>query len=303
MKRVEQIIDMARKLSRNQRYDSNSGVQQDVFVQYLNNAQDALIKEISNLKCKFFKKQIVVDIVPNQEKYDYPDDIMSQMIDTIQWTDTISGTYWQTLYKSYTKEKITLQPGYPFAYVPYHDGYYLNPPIQRGKLWISYERTVKKAQKRAGKIASLTLVGDVLSALTLDTTDSFYDANEINNDFYLCVVDKYGALKASNIQYNSISAGVFSLSPFTLATGETLAVGDYILVGKNTCNVPDFPDICESFLIKYMVYDAKYSDASQWSAEAKQDMADSFKSLSYIFAHSNDDISVPLISNLDYLGL
>lgn len=302
MKRVEQIIEMARKLSRNQRYDSNSGVQQDVFVQYLNNAQDALIKEISNSKSKYFKKQIVTDIVPNQEKYDYPDDLMSQMIDTIQWTDSISGTYWQTLYKSYTKEKITLQPGYPFSYVLYHDGFYLNPPIQRGKLWISYETTVKKAQKRSGKITSLTLVGDVLSALSLDTTDSFYDANEINGDYFLCVVDKYGNLKASNIEYGSISAGVFTMSPFTLTAGETLAVGDYILVGKNTCNIPQFPDICESFLIKYMVYDAKYSDASQWSSEAKQDMADSFKSLSYIFANSSDDVTQVAITNLDQIG-
>lgn len=302
MKTTEQLIIMARKLSRNERYDSNSGVPQDVFVQYLNNAQDTLIKEITNLKTKFFKKQLVVDVVANQEKYSYPDDCIVQHIDTIQWTDTISGTYWQTLYKSYTKEKFTLQPGYPFAYIPYNDGFYLNPPIVRGKLWIAYETTVPKAQKRAGLIQSVTINSGVLQAMTLNTTDATYDENEINSDFYMCIVDKYGAVKARNIPYNSIASGVFNINNYTLASTDSISVGDYILVGKNTCNVPEFPDICESFILKHMVYDAKYSDGSAWSQEAKDDMMRSFALLSGIFATNSDDVTPVMITSLDYIG-
>lgn len=302
MKTTEQLISMARKLSRNERYDSTSGVPQDVFVQYLNNAQDTLIKEITNLKTKYFKKQVVVDVVANQEKYDYPSDCIVQHIDTIQWTDTISGTYWQTLYKSYTKEKITLQPGYPFSYIPYNEGFYLNPPIVRGKLWIAYESTVPKAQKRAGQIQSVTINTGVLSAMTLNTSEASYDENEINSDFYMCIVDKYGAVKARNIPYNSITGGVFNLAAYTLESTDSISVGDYILVGKNTCNVPEFPDVCESFILKHMVYDAKYSDGSVWAQEAKDDMLRSFASLSGVFATNSDDVSNVLISNLDYIG-
>lgn len=302
MRTTEQLIIMARKLSRNERYDSNSGVPQDVFVQYLNNAQDTLIKEITNLKTKFFKKQLVIDVVANQEKYSYPDDCIVQHIETIQWTDTISGTYWQTLYKSYTKEKITLQPGYPFAYIPYNDGFYLNPPIVRGKLWIAYETTVPKAQKRAGLIQSVTINSGVLQAMTLNTTDATYDENEINSDFYMCIVDKYGAVKARNIPYNSITGGVFNINNYTLASTDSISVGDYILVGKNTCNVPEFPDICESFILKHMVYDAKYSDGSTWSQEAKDDMMRSFALLSGVFATNSDDITQVPIVNLDFIG-
>lgn len=302
MRNTEQIIQMARKLSRNERYDSTSGVPQDVFVQYLNNAQDTLIKEITNLKTKFFKKQLVVDVVANQEKYSYPEDCIVQHLDTVQWTDTVSGTYWQTLYKSYTKEKITLQPGYPFAYIPYNDGFYLNPPIVRGKLWIAYETTVPKAQKKAGLIQAVTITSGVLTAMTLDIANSTYDQAEINSDFFMCIVDKYGTIKARNIPYNSIAAGVFNLDSYTLAATDSISVGDYILVGKYTCNVPQFPDICESFIIKHMVYDAKYSDASSWSQEAKDDMMRSFALLSGVFATNSDDIDNVQISNLDYLG-
>lgn len=303
MRTVEQLILMARKLSRNERYDSNSGVPQDVFVQYVQNAQDTLLKEITNLKTKYFKKQIVQDVVSNQEKYSYPDDLLVQHIETIQWTDSISGTYWQTLYKSYTKEKITLQPGYPFSYVPYNDGFYLNPPIVRGKLWISYETTLPRVQKRSGKITSISLASGVLSGITVDSTSDFYDQTQINSDFYLCIVDKFGAVKAKNIPYDSVSSGVFTMSPYTLKTTDSIAVGDYILIGKDTCNVPQFPDLCESFLIKHMVYDAKYTAASQWSQEAKQDMIDSFKSLSQIFADNSSDITQVQITNLDYIGV
>lgn len=303
MRTVEQLILMARKLSRNERYDSNSGVPQDVFVQYVQNAQDTLLKEITNLKTKYFKKQIVQDVVSNQEKYSYPDDLLVQHIETIQWTDSISGTYWQTLYKSYTKEKITLQPGYPFSYVPYNDGFYLNPPIVRGKLWISYETTLPRVQKRSGKITSISLASGVLSGITVDSTSDFYDQTQINSDFYLCIVDKFGAVKAKNIPYDSVSSGVFTMSPYTLKTTDSIAVGDCILVGKDTCNVPQFPDLCESFLIKHMVYDAKYTAASQWSQEAKQDMIDSFKSLSQIFADNSSDITQVQITNLDYIGV
>ncbi|HAB98238.1 MAG TPA: hypothetical protein DCE71_00230 [Parachlamydiales bacterium] len=67
MRRVEQLIDIARKLSQNTRYDENAGVPQDVFVQYLNNAQDSLVMEIQNLKTKYFFKTQIVDVVAGQE--------------------------------------------------------------------------------------------------------------------------------------------------------------------------------------------------------------------------------------------
>lgn len=303
MRTTEQLIDISRKLSKNTRYDSNSGIPQDVFVQFAQNAQDSLVKQITNLKTKYFKKQFVVDVVANQEVYSYPSDCLAQHLDTIQWTDSQNGTYWQTLYKSYTKEKITLQPGYPFSYIPYEDGIHLNPPITTGKLWLTFIRALPKVQKRSGKIQALSINNtNQIVAMTLDSTEATYDENEINQDYFLCVVDKYGAIKASNIPYNSITGGVFDMIPYTLTATDSIAVGDYILVGKYSCNKPEFPDICESYIIKHMVYDAKYNDSSQWSQEAKDDMARSFTELSGVFAALSDDITEIPITSLDYIG-
>lgn len=302
MKRSEQIIDMARQLSQNTRYDDDSGVPQKVFVQYLNNAQDSLLKEVVNLKTKFLKKYENITVVPGQEVYDYPYDLYMQHIDTIQWSDRATTGFYQTLNKSYTKERVSIQTGYPFGYILQNDGYHLNPPINNGVLQVTYIKTVPKLQKKNGLITVATVNGsNQLTALTVSITGS-YDATEIDDDYYLCVVDKFGNQKARNIEYTSQASGVFTLSPQTLGTGQTISTGDYITIGKNTTNLPQWPDVCESYLIKHMVYDAKYSDSSQWSAEAKKDMTDFFVTLSGSFATLSDDITSIPITNTDYIG-
>lgn len=302
MKRAEQIIDIARKLSGNTRYDSDSGVPQSLFVQYLNNAQDSLLMEVTNSKSKYLLKQAWVDVVSGQETYDYPTDCLIEHIDTIQWLDSRTGSYFQTLLKTYPNEKVSTQVGYAFGYSLQNDGYHLNPPLTNGVLQLSYIKTLPKIQKRAGQITVATVNGsNQLTALTVATTGS-YDESEINDDYFLCVVDKFGVQKAVNIEYTSVSAGVFALSAHQLTTGETVSVGDYICVGKNCTNLPLWPDLCESYLIKHMVYDAKYSDSSSWSKEAKQDMIDRFIQLSSIFSLMSDDLTQINISSVDYLG-
>ncbi len=302
MRKVEQLIDVVRKLSQNTRYDATSGVPQDIFVQYLNNAQDSLTMEVTNLKTKYFKKQVVVPVVPYQAVYSYPEDCIMQHLDTVQWTQAQSGTYWQTLFRTTQKEKITIQPGYPFAYVPFEDGIHMNPPIQQGLLYITYEKLPKKMQKRAGIINSATTLSGNLTSLSLDITESSFDETEINSENFLCVVDKYGNVKASNIVYDNVSSlGVFSMDPFALGTG-TVAIGDYVCIGKNVSNISEYPDICEGYLIKHAVYEAKYGDSSSWTAAALQDMQMHFQKLSGTFATLGDDVTDIPITRLDYIG-
>lgn len=302
MRRVELLIDTARKLSQNTRYDETAGVTQDIFVQFLNNAQDSLVMEIQNLKTKYFKKTDTVPIVPNQETYPWPKDCYIQHVDTIQWTDDASGTYFQNLYKTTTKEKVTIQPGYPFAYIPHENGFHLNPPVKSGTLYVTFVRVPKRLAKRSGQISVATVAGSNLTALEVNPLETSFDLNDINSQYHLCVVDKYGNVKASNIAYDSCSAGgVFTLSPFDL-NGETISVGDYICIGENVTNLPQLLDICEGYLLKHMVYEAKYGDSSSWTAQAVSDMDMYFRKLSGSFATLSDDITDIPITNLDYIG-
>ena len=300
MKRLEQMIDMARKLSGNTSYGPGSGITQDVFVQYFNNAQDSLSKEVINLKTKFLKKFVNVPVVSGQERYDYPYDCYMQHIDTIQPINQNGSIMGTPLTKSYTKEKLSNRTGFPYGYILQNDGWYLNPPINNGVLQVTYSKFVPRLQKKNGQITTATVVAGTLTALTVSTAGA-YDSDEINLDYFLCVVDKHGVQKARNIEYSSQAAGVFTLNPQAIGEGQSINVGDFIVIGKNTTNQPEWPDVCESYLIKHAVYDAKYTDASTWSDEAKKDMTDFFISLSGSFATLSDDISEIPITNFDYL--
>jgi len=291
-------------LSQNTRYDADAGLPQDIFVQFFNNAQDSLLKEVINSKSKFFKKTTTIPVVSGQEIYSYPDDMFVQHIDTLQWSQVaFRQTYYTTLFRSYVKERVTSQIGYAFSYVPYEDGFHLNPPLGNGQLILAYTRKPDRLGKRAGKITSFTNTLGILSALSVNSSEVSYDETEINNQNYLCIVSRDGTIKARNISYDSCSAGIFSLSPFTLDATDTLAVGDYIVIGKNVANISSFPDICESYLLKHAVYEAKYGDSSQWNQEAKVDMAMNLSQLIASFASMSDDVIEIPITNTDYLSL
>lgn len=306
MRTVEQLISMSREQTGNQRYDSNSGTSQRLFVQYLQNAQDALSMEVTNAASKFFKKTETVTIVSGQEKYDFPTDCIVQRIDTIQWLQNLSGSaYFQTLELCTDKERVNIQPGYPFGYIPENDGYVLNPPIQNGFLKVTYLATVLRAAKKSGKVKAVTInTGNVLASLTVDVNEKSFDESEINDDYFLCVTDKLGNIKAANIPYNSVqTTGTFNLDNYTMGASETIEVGDFILVGRNTTNVPQFPDLCESYLLKYMNYSAKYGDSSGWTKEYKEDLKETFGSLISLFAgKSNDNKQIP-ITSFDFLSM
>jgi len=67
--------------------------------------------------------------------------------------------------------------------------------------------------------------------------------------------------------------------------------------------MPDFPDICESYILKHAVYEAKYGDSSQWNQEAKADMNMNLSQLVASFGSMSDDNIEIAITNLDYLSL
>lgn len=301
MKRLELLIELARAQSQNVRFDSDSGIPQKIFVQYFQNAQDSLLKEVMNAKTKFWLKEKIYNVVSGQEQYSYPDDIYMTNIDTVEWS-TNNLTYFD-LQKAITKERLTARIGYAYGYIPRHDGFIITPPLDAGYLRVTYLSRPNNIGKRSGKITAVTFVGSNLTSLSVDLNGAEYDLSEINNQNYLCVVDKFGTKKATNIQYDSCTAGVFSSPSYTLASGESITVGDYIVVGKNMTNVFEWPDICESYLLKHAIYEAKYGDSSMWSKEQKSDMvAERATLLTSFYMNSDDTAGIP-ITSADYLDI
>ena len=304
MRRLEQLIDICRKETGNDRYAEGqfgSGISQAVFTQHFRDAQDQLYMHIVSTKNKFFKRSLEVPVVPMQENYAWPDDIYVRALETMQWMDTRYRATPVTIRMGYTKEMLSVRVGFPFQYIPSNEYFTLNPPVNYGTLILHYEKKLPMLQKKAGKITTATMVGTNLTALVVDSTEAIYDQSEINSDYFLCVVDKFGNVKAKNIQYDSVAAGVFTLSPAAIATGESVSVGDYILVGKNTCNIAELPDICEGYLRKYVIYRTRYGDFSAWTKEAKDDLGTYAGLIDDSFARMSEDITEIPITSYDLL--
>jgi len=303
LERVERLIDEARVLSQNQKYDADSGLSQDVFVRYFKNAQDAIVREIVNTKSKYLLKEKIYDTVANQEKYPYPHDIYLHNIDTLEYSE--NGLDYIFLEKVYSKDRKSGFTGYAYGYTTREDGFYVVPVLVGGqKLRLSYIRNPNAPQRRMGRLTTVTIVSGQITALTIDPTEASFDPASLAKWDYLCIVSKEGSQKVKSVKFDSVNltTGVITLSPHTLEAGESAAIGDYVCGGRYVTNKIELPDICESFLILHATYEAKYGDSSQWSKEAREVMGAHLNQLILSFSKNTDDISEVIITNYDYLA-
>jgi hypothetical protein len=61
-------------------------------------------------------------------------------------------------------------------------------------------------------------------------------------------------------------------SDFTFASGETIAVGDYVVAGEYHSSHPSLPQQCERYLLAYMTWRALKRDSSYDSKEGKEEL-------------------------------
>ena len=298
MRYLEVLIDEARALSGNTRYDSDSGVSQRLFRQYFQNAQDFLVMEIINSKSKYQMAKETVTIVSGQSEYDYPSDIILQGIDSIQYST--DGVNWgRPLVKNISGDRRRVSSGSAYGYTLNRDNYELTPPIATGYLLLSYNRRPKRLEKRSAKVVSTT--GTPITSITIDTSYSQHDPTYIDLFDSVTIVGKNGVVKVANMPITAASGSTITVDSYTLANGEAVAAGDYVLAGGDAVNIPEFDDIAESFLILHVNYQAKFGDASKWTSEAKEAVGGHAAKLVQMFNTVSEDIvQVPII-NADYL--
>jgi hypothetical protein len=305
MKRLELLIEEARELSGNERYDADSGISQAVFVRYFKNAQDSLQKALAIAKTKLLLVEKTIPVVNSQESYPYPDDLFLQNIDTIEWSDSgFDG--WTPLRKCLLKDRRSSATGYAYGYITRKDDFLLTPPLTSGTLRLNYIKKLPALEKRAGKISAVTVSGGEITALTIDSTEDSFDAAALNKHLVLCVVDKNGERKVKGVEFSSVNSsnGVFTLGTnHALDVGESVSTGDFVVCGEDSYNRCSLDDISESYLLKYAVYEAKYGDKSKWTAEAVQDMTMSLSTLIESFSRPSDDVIEIPVTNLDFMGI
>ena len=265
MRYIQDVITAARRLSKNEDFSEDSsgnvtgGIGNAEILQYINDGQDLLQSKISNAHSSVspFASSQEIATVADQRAYSVSDRVFfNKELITIRYSHSGNlSDYGKPLDKLHPMNDNSDTAEYPYGYYRQSGNFYPIPIVNRSgaKFEVKYERSLDDLALRVGTVTARTLSSTQLTALTINTASD--DANAINNasDKYLCICDKDGVVKMRNIAFTSYNSGtgVFTLDPFTFATGETVAVGDYLTIGKYTTTHSDLPDECENYLIYY----------------------------------------------------
>ncbi len=296
-RRVEHLIRQARKQSNNETYTENTtsgstdaGIGQAECVQYLNDAQAYLIRKLVSKNAEDFTTEDYISVVAGTEEYDLPPTMLrSGGIVTLEYTDSGSAQDYRQLVKRSSSERPASISGTPYAYIRRGSKIILinkpNKSVTNG-LRLQYVKRIERLNVRLGTISARALTGTALTSITIDTTN--LNTSGTYDDDFICVVDLNGDIKARNIPFTVInsSSGVITCS-HTLTTGESITVGDYVVIGRDCSTHAHLDEDLEGFLIGYLDLRLKRRDSSRESVEAGQDMQ--ILAESYLEAYGDPD--------------
>lgn len=278
MRRIEQLITLVRERSRNSDFSTDSstgevlsGISTSQILQFFNEAQDQLQAAILSSYPNEFIEEATLAIIGGTEEYTIPDRVfINNKIVSVEYRRGSNLADYCPLDRLSFRDRNTMR-GEPEYYIPRSGKIMVNPIPQssQGDLRVMYYRELDDLDVRRGTVASVTYAAPALTALTLSTTGD--DNLALADADYLCVNDRYGNVTMYNIPVSSYDAvtGIVSIvgGSFTADTGETIAAGSYVTIGKYTTTHSKLADNCERFLVLYAQKRLLTLDESNTSVE------------------------------------
>lgn len=309
MRRLELLIEQARRESLNKEYSTTVGIPQEDFVSWADEASQRIFSEAEKQHPKYFLAEKIIDVVANQEAYDIPADCFLSHIENVEYSIDGNQLNYYRLEQAKLPERISYPVGNP--------GYYIRratqllmvpaPTNASSKIRLTYVKKPYRLDIRRAQIQSVTASSTQVTALTLSAASlaSLDPSGQLGKTNYLSVVDRDGNVKMSGLEYDSINTGnglvTITGGAFTFASGESIAANDYVVAGEYTANKSSLPEFCERYLIEWMTFRALQRDGSQRAGSQKtlcdEILADSMSA----FADIDHDVSVITILNTDYL--
>lgn len=310
MRRTELLITQARRATENQDYNESTGISDEEYIQYLNDAQDRLYSLIQSMFPKLFQKEYVVALTADQEAVDLPADLYnSSRIENVEYSHTGNAKDYFTLDNGVSYERLNGSAGLPCYYIRRSTQILLQPKNQSGsaKVRMEYQKNILRLDKRRGKVTAVTLNTGTseITSLTLDTTTlNADDITAVQDAEYGTIVNRLGTVQMAALPIESIdsSTGVVTLfSGFTYDTGETIAVGDYLCVGPYSSTHSELPDTCERYFIVSAQHRVLGRDSSSDQNSMKQTEVEIEGDILQAFAKPDGESHVPPIDDDEFL--
>lgn len=293
MRRIERLIDQSRKSTGSTEYTDTTGIQDEEFIQAANDAQERIKSLILQAHAEAFETTEEEDIVNGQKTYSLP-----------------SNTYLQIRVMKVELSESGLEDDYSML-VQRRDFDRRGSEIvlkfkpSTGKLRFTIQKTFPRIEKRRGKVSAVTLdsATSTITSLTLDPSVSL-DSEEIVDEGYITIVDKDGVVKMKNIPVSAVNttSGEVTLDgSFTYESGETIAVGNWVTIGKNSSTHCQLPDELERYLIAFMNWRILKRDSSNDSVEENAELKEMEDEIIGAFSEPDMALDHIPISNTEWL--
>lgn len=292
-RRVDRLITHIRLITENETANSTTDIADNEIIEYLNEAQHRIQSKILEQHPRVFVTETTIAAVADQEEYNLPTPaFLNNKILTVEYTSNSSASrpIYYKLRPGYERDRISHVSGLPRYYIRRDKftnatgSFLASPPPQNasGQFRITYIQRMDNLDKRRGIVSAVTLSATAVTALTLDVSgDPPIDSTDLADHEFFCVTSKNGIMQMRNLEFDvdgsssvNTSTGVVTLegSSFTFASGETIAVGDYIVGGKDTNTHSILPRNVERYIINFAAYKIVKTDSSIDVKEALQEL-------------------------------
>jgi hypothetical protein len=307
MRKSELLIQASRKATENQEFTATAGIQDDEFLEYLNNGQEEIHSILQSTFPGILTAYKTQQATVQQETYTVPRDLyLGTRIDMIEYSASGLDQDYYLLKKGQLKERLNTQAGNPAFYIRRGNEILIQPkPQQAGLIRWSYQKAIPRLDVKRGTVLSVTLTGSTITSLTLDPS-ILLDASGLMEEGKITIVDKSGAVKMRSIPVSNVdqTTGVVTVEAgFTFQAGESIAVGDFACRGDFASNVSQLPDVCEKYLLEYCNLRIMIRDSQTDSAEVSAVLQKVGETLRLAYSEpDNDPDRIPLI-DMQFLGV
>ena len=304
MRSVTRLIDQIRKQTENEEFSDFTGIKDQEFIQYLNDAQYNLQALIIQQHPRVFIEEVLLDAVSGQEKYDLPSDtFLKNKVHNVEYSSTGHEDDYYVLEEDTIKRRNPGVSGSPVKYIRLSGQVLLTPqPVSSGKIRINYVKRLRELDKRAAKVGSATVSDSGFTISLTNDSDQTTDTSSLADHDYICIVDKEGKSVVKNIEISSVTASSIVCPGHTLAEGESASVpaGSYIVGGKDTTTHSELDISVERYLISYCAWKILKRDSSVDSTEAVQELSAMAQEIVKSYAMVSDDVQyVPQLNSWD----
>lgn len=311
MKTFPELLNLARLGSENVDYTDTTGIQDSEVYQYMTDAVRRLESVIFSKHPKAFTKHKTIDVASSASYISLPGDCyMQNRLITLEWSKAGQNDFY-LLKKGNAQERFAGINGDPIYYIPFGQRILLRPGnSQPGQLRMLYQLAQPAADKKRGIISSLTVntTTRTISAITLDvsSTDAPLDDATINENQFLCVVDRYGRVKVKDLEISEVDGGTGVLSlyggSFVYDTDESISVGDYVCAGGYSSFKSILTDNCERFILQYAIWKMQKRDSSSDNAEALLELKQLEDDIVASYSEVDSDVDYVPILDTQYIG-